>query len=73
VLINGMLSHASVHTMLARLKRLANEFSQMHTDDALPPVGGRRPAYVVLAMRPWELDDFHTPRRRKRPDRARCA
>jgi transcriptional regulator with XRE-family HTH domain len=73
LLINGMLSHTSVHTMLARLKRLANEFSQMHIDDALLPLGERRPASVVLAMRPWELDDFHTLRRRKRPDRVQRA
>ena len=68
LLINGMLSHASAHTMLARLKRLANEFSEMHTDDALLPLGERRPASVVLAMRPWELDDFHALRRRKQPE-----
>ena len=69
LLINGMLSHASTQRMLARLKRTANEFSEMHTDDALLPLGERRPASMVLAMRPWELDEFHALRRRKRPER----
>jgi DNA-binding Xre family transcriptional regulator len=67
--VNGMLSRASVQAMLARLKRLANEFSEMHSDDALLPVGERRPASLILAMRPWELDEFHALRRRKQPER----
>jgi hypothetical protein len=48
---------------------LANEFSEMHSDDALLPVGERRPASLILAMRPWELDEFHAARRRKPPGR----
>jgi transcriptional regulator with XRE-family HTH domain len=70
LLINGMLSRASAQALLARLKRLANEFSEMHNDDALLPVGERRPASLILAIRPWELDEFHALRRRKRPERA---
>ncbi len=69
LLINGMLSRASAQAMLARLKRLANEFSEMHNNDALLPVGERRLASLILAMRPWELDEFHALRRRKRAER----
>ena len=69
LLVNGLMSRASVQAMLARLKRLGNEFSEMHSNDASLPVGERRPASLVLAMRPWELDDFHALRRRKRPER----
>jgi transcriptional regulator with XRE-family HTH domain len=68
--VNGMLSRASAQAMLARLKRLANEFSEMHNNDALLPVGERRPASLILAMRPWELDEFHALRRRKQPERS---
>jgi hypothetical protein len=68
--VNGMLSRASVQAMLARLKRLANEFSEMHGNDALLPVGERRPASLILAMRPWELDEFHALRRRKQAERS---
>jgi len=67
--VNGMLSRAAAQAMLARLKRLANEFSEMHSNDALLPVGERRPASLILAMRPWELDAFHALRRRKQPER----
>jgi hypothetical protein len=42
-----MLSRASAQAMLARLKRLANEFSELHSDDALLPVGERRPASLI--------------------------
>jgi transcriptional regulator with XRE-family HTH domain len=67
--VSGMLSRASAQAMLDRLKRLANEFSEMHSNDALLPVGERRPASLILAMRPWELDEFHALRRRKQPER----
>ena len=68
LLINGMLSRASMQRMLARLKRTANEFSEMHVEDARLPLGERRPASVVVAMRPWELDDFRELRRRKKSE-----
>ena len=65
LLVNGLLSRASSETILARLKRLANEFSELHVNDASLPAGERRPATLVLAMRPWELDEFRALRRRK--------
>jgi hypothetical protein len=70
LLVTGLLSHAAGQAMLARLKRVANEFSEMHNNDASLPIGERRPATLVLAMRPWELDDFHALRRRNRAERA---
>lgn len=66
LLVNGMLSQASTQRMLARLRRVANEFSEMHVEDAKLPLGERRSASVVVAMRPWELDDFHAMRRGKK-------
>ena len=65
LLVNGMLSPASTQNMLSRLKRIANEFSEMHAADAGLPLGERRPASLVVAMRPWELDDFRELRRKK--------
>lgn len=64
LLVNAMLSRASAQGMLERLKRLANEFSELHSGDALLPIGERRPASLILAMRPWELDEFHALRRK---------
>jgi transcriptional regulator with XRE-family HTH domain len=69
LLVSGMLSPASTQLMLSRLKRVANEFSEMHNADAGLGLSGRRPASLVVAMRPWELDEFRELRRRKPPER----
>jgi len=70
LLVSGMLSPASTQLMLSRLKRVANEFSEMHNADAGLALSGRRPASLVVAMRPWELDEFRELRRRKPAERA---
>ncbi len=69
LLVSGMLSPASTQLMLSRLKRVANEFSEMHNADAGLALSGRRPASLVVAMRPWELDEFRELRRRKPAER----
>ena len=66
MVMNGMLSPASGGQMIARLRRLAAEFSELHNDDINLPLGIRRPASIVLALRPWELDAFHALRRRRK-------
>jgi len=66
MVMNGMLSPASGGQMIARLRRLAAEFSELHNDDINLPLGVRRPASIVLALRPWELDAFHALRRRRK-------
>jgi transcriptional regulator with XRE-family HTH domain len=63
--INGMLSKAAAERMIARLRRLAVEFADLHEEEKGLPLGVRRPATLLLAMRPWELDAFHQARRRK--------
>lgn len=67
MVINGMLSPSSSGQIISRLRRLANDFSEMHSDDMHLPLGERRPASIVLALRPWELDEFHALRRSRRP------
>lgn len=64
--INGMLSRASSERLIARLKRVAAEFAEMHEDDKRLALGERRPASLLLALRPWELDAFHALRRGRR-------
>ena len=64
--INGMLSKASTERLIARLRRVAAEFAEMHDDDKRLPLGERRPASLLLAVRPWELDAFHQLRRRRK-------
>ena len=61
--VNGMLSSASCAQLIMRLKRLARDFSELHDDDKRLPLGERRPASLVLAIRPWELDAFNKLRR----------
>ena len=67
MVMNAMLSAASSARVVAKLRKLANEFSEMHNDDKLLLIGERRPASVVLALRPWELDAFNKLRRKRRP------
>jgi transcriptional regulator with XRE-family HTH domain len=66
MVVNAMLSAASSAQIVAKLRKLANEFSDLHNDDKQLPIGVRRPASVVLALRPWELDDFNKLRRKRR-------
>jgi len=64
--INAMLSPASSARFVARLRKLANEFLELHNDDKLLMIGERRPASIVLALRPWELDAFNQLRRKRK-------
>lgn len=70
MVVNAMLSPASSAQVVAKLRKLTGEFSEMHTDDKHLPIGERRPASVVLALRPWELDDFNKLRRKRKPKAA---
>jgi len=63
LLVNGMLTPAASALMLSKLRRLANEFAEMHENQKHLPVGERRSSTLLLAMRPWELEDFRELRR----------
>jgi transcriptional regulator with XRE-family HTH domain len=65
LLVNGLLSAASSAGMVERLRRLANEFTEMHHHDAHLALGERRSATLILAMRPWELEDIRALRRKR--------
>jgi transcriptional regulator with XRE-family HTH domain len=66
MVVNAMLSPASTAQFVAKLRKLAQEFSEVHNDDKHLPIGERRPASVVLALRAWELDDFNKLRRKRK-------
>lgn len=73
LMVNGLLSRASTDTVVARLRRLANEFTDVHHADAHLPLGERRPATLVLAIRPWELQAFADLKRKRsasKPERS---
>ena len=63
LLVNGMLNAAGSSLMLSKLRRLANEFAEMHENQKHLPLGERRPCTLLLAQRPWELEDFRELRR----------
>lgn len=70
VVMNAMLSHASAAQFAMKLRKLARDFTELHNDDKHLPLGERRPASVVLALRAWELDEFRQMRRRHNRPRA---
>ena len=65
LVMSGVLSQASNNAIVTRLRRIANEFTDMHHGDAHLPLGERRPATLVLAVRPWELEAFQDLRRKR--------
>jgi len=65
IVLNSMLSSASGATIVAKLKRLARECSDLHRADARLPLGERSAKSVLLAVRHWELRAFAEFRRRK--------
>ncbi len=71
LVVNGMLSAGSADALAAKLRRLANEFTETHHGEAHLPLGQRRAVTLVIAMRPWELEQFRAMRRQpaKKPAR----
>jgi hypothetical protein len=69
VAVNGMLSVSSRATIVARLKRIAREFSELHNDDVRLPPSQRQNMTMLVAIRHWELQAF-TGLRRKKPGAA---
>jgi len=63
LLVNAMLPAGSVSLMASKLRRLANEFAELHEDHKRLPLGERRSVTLLLALRPWELEDFQELRR----------
>src|SRR5688572_3189227 len=63
--VNGMLSASSRATIVARLKRIAREFSELHNDDVRLPPSQRQNMTMLVAIRHWEMLAFTELRRRK--------
>ena len=67
LVVNAMISAPSSETTMARLRRVANELTETHHAEAHLPLGERRPLTLIVAMRPWELEEFRDLRRRSTP------
>ncbi len=65
--LNGMLSGSSRATIVARLKRIAREFSELHNDDVRLPAPQRLNMTMLVAIRHWEMQAFTELRRKKPP------
>ena len=66
VVVNGMLSKSSSAAMVARLKRVAREFSELHNEDVRLPLAERSAMSLLVAIRHWELQAFADMRRRRK-------
>ena len=66
LVINGMLSKGSSAAVVARLKRIAKEFTDLHNDEVHLPLGERTPMSLLVAVRHWELQAFAELRRRRK-------
>ena len=64
--INGMLSRHSTGEVTARMRRVANEFADLHAADRALPLSERHGASMLLAIRPWEPRAFRALRRKDR-------
>ena len=63
--VTGRLSKSSREAMLTRLRRVANEFSDLHNDDMRRPFEECTGMNMLIAIRPWELSVFNALRRKK--------
>ena len=63
VFINGMLSRHSNQEIQRRIKRLKTEFLALLAEDEEVPLHERYGTALVVAMRPWEPDQFAELRR----------
>ncbi len=63
--VTGRLSKSSREAMLVRLRRVANEFADLHSDDTRRPFDECTAMHMLVAIRPWELSKFAEMQRRK--------
>jgi DNA-binding Xre family transcriptional regulator len=64
--VSGMLSRASTAELIARLRRVAGDFGDLHAADRSLPLPERHGTSLLLAIRPWEPRAFRAIRREGR-------
>jgi len=62
--VSGMLSRGSTAELIARMRRVAGEFADLHGVDRSLPLSERHGTSLLLAIRPWEPRVFHAIRRK---------
>jgi DNA-binding Xre family transcriptional regulator len=66
--VSGMLSKRATDEMIARLRKVAGEFADLHNEDRTLPHRERHGTSLMLAIRPWEPQVFRTLRRDRQED-----
>jgi Cro/C1-type helix-turn-helix DNA-binding protein len=61
--VNGMLSRQSTAEVIARMRRVASDFNDLHGADRALPLTERHGTSMLLAIRPWEPRAFRRLRR----------
>ncbi|HEX9302512.1 MAG TPA: helix-turn-helix transcriptional regulator [Casimicrobiaceae bacterium] len=61
--VNGMLSRQSTAEVIARIRRVAGDFADLHGADRSLPLTERHGTSMLLAIRPWEPRAFRRLRR----------
>ncbi|MDR4519951.1 MAG: helix-turn-helix transcriptional regulator [Nitrosomonas sp.] len=61
--LSGLFSDFSVQVLMNKMQILAQEFTELHRQDARLPMSKRRNIGLMLAIRPWELEVFRPLRR----------
>ena len=61
--VSGMLSRKSSAELLTRLRKLSQDFNELHEEEGALPMEDRFGTSMALSIRPWELDAFHQLRR----------
>lgn len=61
--VSGMLSRASTAELIARMRRVAGDFADLHGADRTLPLADRHGTSLLLAIRPWEPRAFRAIRR----------
>jgi hypothetical protein len=64
--VSGMLSRGSTADLIARMRRVASEFAELHHADRSLPLASRHGASALLAIRAWEPRVFRALRREDR-------
>ncbi len=65
----GLLSKASQEILLKKIEQWGNEFAQLQREDLAVATNKRTNIGMVIATRPWKLEEFEALERSK-PDRA---
>lgn len=61
--LSGLFSDFSIQILIHKMQVLAQEFTDLHRQDARLPLNNRRNIGFMLAIRPWELEVFRPLRR----------